>query len=65
MYISCKCDTNRAGHFTLDAYAQDPLLVCFIVVVGLDMLLNKPIELLVIWDQGCLLTRLDTCDKNQ
>ena len=24
-YISCKCDTNRAGHFTLDAYASRPV----------------------------------------
>ena len=23
--ISCKCDTNRAGHFTLDAYASRPV----------------------------------------
>ena len=26
--ISCKCDTNRAGHFTLDAYASRPV-ACF------------------------------------
>ena len=25
IYISCKCDTNRAGHFTLDAYASRPV----------------------------------------
>ena len=25
IYISCKCDTNRAGHFTLDAYASKPV----------------------------------------
>ena len=25
--ISCKCDTNRAGHFTIDAHASRPLLV--------------------------------------
>ena len=24
-YISCKCDTNRAGHFTLDAHASRPV----------------------------------------
>ena len=23
--ITCKCDTNRAGHFTLDAYASRPV----------------------------------------
>ena len=23
--ISCKCDTNRAGHLTLDAYASRPV----------------------------------------
>ena len=27
--ISCKCDTNRAGHFTLDAYASRPV-ACFV-----------------------------------
>ena len=27
--ISCKCDTNRAGHFTLDAYASRPV-ACFL-----------------------------------
>ena len=26
--ISCKCDTNRAGHFTLDAYASRPVACC-------------------------------------
>ena len=25
IYISCKCDTNRAGHFTFDAYASRPV----------------------------------------
>ena len=25
IHISCKCDTNRAGHFTLDAYASRPV----------------------------------------
>ena len=25
IYISCKCDTNRAGHSTLDAYASRPV----------------------------------------
>ena len=29
--ISCKCDTNRAGHFTLDAYASRPV-ACFFIV---------------------------------
>ena len=28
--ISCKCDTNRAGHFTLDAYASRPV-ACFLL----------------------------------
>ena len=26
--ISCKCDTNRAGHLTLDAYASRPVACC-------------------------------------
>ena len=30
MNISCKCDTNRAGHFTLDAYASRPV-ACWIL----------------------------------
>ena len=25
MNISCKCDTNRVGHFTFDAYASRPV----------------------------------------
>ena len=25
IHISCKCDTNRAGHFTLDAHASKPV----------------------------------------
>ena len=25
IHISCKCDTNRAGHFTLDAHAARPV----------------------------------------
>ena len=29
--ISCKCDTNRAGHFTLDAYASRPVACVFFV----------------------------------
>ena len=35
--ISCKCDTNRAGHLTLDAYASRPvacLYIMFDVLVG-------------------------------
>ena len=31
IHISCKCDTNRAGHFTLDAHASRPvacILLC-------------------------------------
>ena len=28
--ISCKCDTNRAGHLTLDAYASRPVACVFI-----------------------------------
>ena len=31
IYISCKCDTNRAGHFTLDAYASRPV-ACWLTV---------------------------------
>ena len=33
-HISCKCDTNRAGHFTLDAHASRPV-ACIIVSVTL------------------------------
>ena len=31
--ISCKCDTNRAGHFTLDAYASRPV-ACLISLLS-------------------------------
>ena len=27
-HISCKCDTNRAGHFTLDTHASRPVAWC-------------------------------------
>ena len=30
--ISCKCDTNRAGHFTLDAYASRPVACMYMRV---------------------------------
>ena len=30
IHISCKCDTNRAGHFTLDAHASRPV-ACYIL----------------------------------
>ena len=35
--ISCKCDTNRAGHLTLDAYASRPVacIVCYADSFGL------------------------------
>ena len=29
IHISCKCDTNRAGHFTLDAHASIPVACQF------------------------------------
>ena len=29
IHISCKCDTNRAGHFTLDAHASRPVACLF------------------------------------
>ena len=28
IHISCECDTNRAGHFTLDAHASRPVACC-------------------------------------
>ena len=31
IYISCKCDTNRAGHFTFDAYASRPVAWVFLL----------------------------------
>ena len=30
IHISCKCDTNRAGHFTLDAHASRPVACLYI-----------------------------------
>ena len=35
--ISCKCDTNRAGHFTLDAYASRPVACCLYCVKHLNV----------------------------
>ena len=32
IYISCKCDTNRAGHFTLDACASRPV-ACILLLL--------------------------------
>ena len=36
--ISCKCDTNRAGHLTLDAYASRP-----VACSTLDALASRPV----------------------
>ena len=33
IHISCKCDKNRAGHFTLDAHASRPVACCIIMCV--------------------------------
>ena len=33
--ISCKCDTNRAGHLTLDAYASRPV-ACYVHCITLN-----------------------------
>ena len=38
IYISCKCDTNRAGHFTLDAYASRPV-ACRPLCLSLNVVL--------------------------
>ena len=34
IYISCKCDTNRAGHFTFDAYASRPVAWSLVSFAG-------------------------------
>ena len=52
--ISCKCDTNRAGHFTLDAYASRPVacrqIDCLIHHL-FRLTLNKPWKpaILALW----------------
>ena len=38
IHILCKCDTNCAGHFTLDAYALRPV-ACIIIEARLSVLL--------------------------
>ena len=42
--ISCKCDTNRAGHFTLDAYASRPVAcleqLCSFIAPGIAWVLQ-------------------------
>ena len=38
--ISCKCDTNRAGHLTLDAYASKPV-ACLYIFVPLQYVLRS------------------------
>ena len=39
--ISCKCDTNRAGHLTLDAYASRPVACFLSCVMPLQTLARK------------------------
>ena len=34
--ISCKCDTNCAGHFTLDAYASRPVACLLLLPAGIS-----------------------------
>ena len=41
--ISCKCDTNRAGHFTLDAYASRPV-ACWVLLLELIQFTNPRIH---------------------
>ena len=48
--ISCKCDTNRAGHLTLDAYASRPVACVQIVSASPTLLLNA---ILATWAQFC------------
>ena len=42
--ISCKCDTNRAGHFTLDAYASRPV-ACGFICVNICLRVSSPLEI--------------------
>ena len=53
--ISCKCDTNRAGYFTLDAYASRPI-AC--------VLFDQTDELLVIWGVMTLMWRRRNVNEN-
>ena len=39
--ISCKCDTNRAGHFTLDAYASRPVACLHILATWRHMVIQE------------------------
>ena len=49
IHISCKCDTNRAGHFTLDAYASRPV-ACILLFYnfGFVLLWNAVLVLFVL-----------------
>ena len=42
--ISCKCDTNRAGHFTLDAYASRPVACMLYMVLAFRLHWTWPVN---------------------
>ena len=54
IHISCKCDINRAGHFTLDAHASRPV-AC--LEIDCDLAIRHPIEGLV-WGYATTFTRM-------
>ena len=39
IYVSCQCDTNCAGHFTLDAHASRPV-ACYILFTYTDVIVS-------------------------
>ena len=42
--ISCKCDTNRAGHLTLDAYASRPV-ACLLLIYYMHVNMNNSLHM--------------------
>ena len=58
IYISCKCDTNRAGHFTLDAYASRPVACSTIWHDNMKQFLWwwEKILNIIQWDQSIIAT---------
>ena len=48
IHISCKCDTNRAGHFTLDAHASRPV-ACVCILMPLQEVESDTLWFYVFW----------------
>ena len=57
IHISCKCDTNHAGHFTLDAHASRPVVCLCFLASQRQQPSQQTIELPVTWNATTFMRR--------